>query len=89
MSVIIQEEILRNTKTVTQGLDALLEEYEAIKSKLLINSENLTNDERQLNEEKVVIVDKNIDSIKLAIDEARVLNIFIQIFYFYLIFLSL
>lgn len=72
MSIITQEEILRNTKTVTQGLDALLEEYEAIKSKLIINSDILSNDERQLNEEKVVIVDKNMDSIRLAIDEARV-----------------
>lgn len=72
MSVISQEEILRNTKTVAQGLDALREEHEAIRSKLLSSVESLSNDERQLIEEKASIVDKNLESIRLGIEEAQV-----------------
>lgn len=72
MSAITQEEILRNTKTVAQGLDALKDEHEAIKSKLLGGVDSLSNDEKQLIEEKASIVDKNLDSIRLGIEEAQV-----------------
>lgn len=72
MSAITQDEILRNTKTVVQGLDALKEEHEAIKSKLLGGVDSLSNDEKQLIEEKASIVDKNLDSIRLGIEEAQV-----------------
>ncbi|KAI1719510.1 tetratricopeptide repeat domain-containing protein [Ditylenchus destructor] len=65
-----QEEILRNTKTVAQGLDAL---KEAIKSKLLSSVDALSNDERQLIEEKASIMDKNLDSIRLGLEEAQVM----------------
>uniref|UniRef100_A0A915D699 Kinesin light chain n=1 Tax=Ditylenchus dipsaci TaxID=166011 RepID=A0A915D699_9BILA len=68
-----QEEILRNTKTVAQGLDALKEEHEAIRSKLLGSVDSLSNDERQLIEEKASIVDKNLDQIRLGLEEAQVM----------------
>lgn len=73
MSGMPQEEILRSTKTVAQGLDALKEEHEAIKSKLLGSVDKLSADERQLIEEKAAIVDKNLDSIRLGIEEAQVM----------------
>lgn len=72
MTGISQEEILRNTKTVVQGLDALREEHEAIRAKMLSSVEFLSNDERQLTEEKTRIVEKNLENICLGIEEAQV-----------------
>ncbi|KAH7698985.1 kinesin light chain-like isoform X3, partial [Aphelenchoides avenae] len=71
MSGMTQEEILQNTRTVAQGLDALREEHEVIKSTLLGSVSSLTPDERQLSEEKASIVDKNLESIRLGIEEAQ------------------
>uniref|UniRef100_A0A183BJE3 Kinesin light chain n=1 Tax=Globodera pallida TaxID=36090 RepID=A0A183BJE3_GLOPA len=68
-----QEEIFRNTRTVSQGLDALQEENEAIKSKLMVGMDVLTPDERQLIDEKASIVDKNLENIRLGLEESQVM----------------
>uniref|UniRef100_A0A914EHC1 Kinesin light chain n=1 Tax=Acrobeloides nanus TaxID=290746 RepID=A0A914EHC1_9BILA len=73
MSGMTQEEILQSTRTVVQGLDALKEEHEVIRQKLLTTADVLTNDERQLMEEKASIIDKNLDSIRLGIEEAQIM----------------
>jgi hypothetical protein len=67
-----QDEILRNTRTVAQGLDALKEEHEAIRGTLLASAGQMSQDERQLIEEKAAIVDKNLENIRLGIEEAQV-----------------
>lgn len=67
-----QEEIFRNTRVVAQGLDALREEHEAIKNKLLSGIDVLTPDERQLIDEKASIVERNLENIKLGMEEAQV-----------------
>ncbi|KAL3083146.1 hypothetical protein niasHS_010948 [Heterodera schachtii] len=68
-----QEEIFRNTRTVAQGLDALREENEAIKNKLLVGMDVLTPDERQLIDEKASIVEKNLENIQLGLEESQVM----------------
>ena len=67
-----QEEILRNTRTVAQGLEALKEEHEMIKAKLIASIDVLSSDERQLIDEKTSIVDRNLESIHLGMEEAQV-----------------
>jgi hypothetical protein len=67
-----QDEIFRNVRVVAQGLDALRDEHEAIKSKLIGGIDLLTPDERQLIVEKVSIVDKNLENIHLGVEEAQV-----------------
>jgi kinesin light chain len=78
MSGMTQEEILQSTRTVVQGLDALKEEHEVIRQKLLTTADVLTNDERQLMEEKASIIDKNLDSIRLGIEEAQVMVVLLD-----------
>jgi kinesin light chain len=70
-----QEEILRCTKTVSQGLEALKEEHDAIKTKLLTSVDVLSPDERQLIDEKTQIIDKNLENIVLGMGEAQVIII--------------
>jgi hypothetical protein len=67
-----QEEIFRNVRVVAQGLDALQDEHEAIRNKLLSGIDVMTPDERQLIDEKTLIVEKNLENIRLGIDEAQV-----------------
>jgi kinesin light chain len=78
----VQEELFRNVRGVGQGLEALREEHEAIKNKLLGGIDVLTPDERQLIDEKAAIVDKNLENIRLGIEEAHVKNYF-KIFSFH------
>ena len=72
MSGMSQEEILSSTKTVAQGLEALKQEHETIRTTLLGTSDALAGDEKTLIEEKSSIIDKNLDSIRLGIEEAHV-----------------
>ncbi|KAH7713579.1 kinesin light chain protein 2 [Aphelenchoides avenae] len=71
MSGTTQEEILQSTRTVSQRLDALQEEHEVVKSSILGNISSLPMAQRQLSEENVSIVDKNLESIRLGIEEAQ------------------
>lgn len=59
MTQMTQEEIVTNTKTVLQGLEALRHEHMSIMSSL--------NDK-----DKEEIVQKNIDDIELGLGEAQV-----------------
>jgi kinesin light chain len=68
-----QDEIFRNIRVVAQGLDALRDEHEAIKNKLIGGIDLLTPDERQLIVEKASIVDKNLENIHLGVEEAQVM----------------
>jgi hypothetical protein len=71
-SIAAQEEIFRNVRVVAQGLDALRDEHEAIRNKLLDGIDILTSDERQLRDEKTSIVDKNLENLRLGMEEAQV-----------------
>uniref|UniRef100_A0A7E4W6K1 Kinesin light chain n=1 Tax=Panagrellus redivivus TaxID=6233 RepID=A0A7E4W6K1_PANRE len=73
MSGMSQEDILSSTKTVGQGLEALKQEHETIKATLLNTGDSLGPDERTLIEEKSRIIDKNLESIRLGIEEAQVM----------------
>uniref|UniRef100_A0AC35G3N8 Kinesin light chain n=1 Tax=Panagrolaimus sp. PS1159 TaxID=55785 RepID=A0AC35G3N8_9BILA len=64
MSGMSQEEILTSTKTVAQGLEALKQEHETIKSTLISTSDALTGDEKTLIDEKSTIIDKKHETIK-------------------------
>lgn len=67
-----QEDIIQSTRTVCQGLEALKEEHESIRSTLLGTVESLQNDEKKVMEEKSKLLSKNLDSIQLGIEEAHV-----------------
>uniref|UniRef100_A0AC34RSE3 Kinesin light chain n=1 Tax=Panagrolaimus sp. JU765 TaxID=591449 RepID=A0AC34RSE3_9BILA len=68
-----QEEILANTRTVANGLEALKQEHETIRSQLSSTSDALSGDERHLIEEKTSIIDRNLETIKLGLEEAQVM----------------
>jgi len=74
-----QEEIVSNTKTVVQGLEALKNENNNILAGLLsslnaIRAEATENDPNlRLMEEKAAIIRKSIDSIELGLGEAQVM----------------
>lgn len=75
-----QEDIITNTKTVIQGLDALRNENLSIHSGLLSSleaiqqSDHCENDPNlRLMEEKTSIVQKTIESIELGLSEAQVM----------------
>lgn len=76
MAGLTQDEILQSTRTVCQGLEALKEEHESIKSTLLATVESLQNDEKKVVEEKSKLLSKNLDSIQLGIEEAHVSRLF-------------
>uniref|UniRef100_A0A0M3I0G9 Kinesin light chain n=1 Tax=Ascaris lumbricoides TaxID=6252 RepID=A0A0M3I0G9_ASCLU len=73
MTALSQEEILQSTRTVVQGLEALKEEHEAIKGTLVSSIQGLNTDESALIEEKALIVEKNLDMLRLGIEEAQVM----------------
>ncbi|MFH4980396.1 hypothetical protein AB6A40_007105, partial [Gnathostoma spinigerum] len=52
MAALSQEEILQNTRTVVQGLEALKDEHEAIKGTLVNSIQELSPEESALIEEK-------------------------------------
>lgn len=75
-----QEEIVSNTKTVMQGLEALRNENNSILTGLTssltaIRAEAAENDPNlRLMEEKAAIIQKCIDSIELGLGEAQVMT---------------
>ncbi|GMR60839.1 hypothetical protein PMAYCL1PPCAC_31034, partial [Pristionchus mayeri] len=70
MTSVAQEDILRNTRTVLQGLEALREEHAAIRTGLYAN---VGAEETQLVTEKKSIVETNMDKISNAIEDAQVM----------------
>ncbi|VDO27836.1 unnamed protein product [Onchocerca flexuosa] len=73
MTALSQEEILQNTRTVVQGLEALKDEHESIKGTLVSSIQGLNADESALIEEKTHIVDRNLEVLRLGIEEAQVM----------------
>uniref|UniRef100_A0AC34FDH5 Kinesin light chain n=1 Tax=Panagrolaimus sp. ES5 TaxID=591445 RepID=A0AC34FDH5_9BILA len=73
MSGMSQEEISTSTKTVAQGLEALKQDHETIKTTLLRSSYSLSGNEQTIINGKSTIDDSSLDSIRLAIDEAHVM----------------
>lgn len=69
-----QEEILQNTRTVVQGLEALKSEHNSIRNGLLQSLSVLKdrNEETSLIEGKALIVEKSLETIQLGIEEAQV-----------------
>lgn len=80
MTAMTQDEIVSNTKTVIQGLEALKNENHSILNWLLsslraIQGETQNGDSKvTLMEEKAVIIQKSIESIELGLGEAQVSN---------------
>ena len=72
-----QDDILRNTKTVTQSLEALKLEHNALVKQLLERLETLKNDSLNSNEkivnEEVSIIRNSIEMVQLGINEGTVL----------------
>lgn len=66
MTQMTQEEIVTNTKTVLQGLEALRHEHMSIMSGLT---------EGKKDPDKVDIIQKNIENIELGLGEAQVREI--------------
>ncbi|KAM3718118.1 Kinesin light chain [Dirofilaria immitis] len=73
MTALSQEEILQSTRTVVQGLEALKDEHESIKGTLVSSIQGLNADESALIEEKTHIVDRNLEVLRLGIEEAQVM----------------
>nr|CDQ06478.1 Bm8111, isoform b [Brugia malayi] len=73
MTTLSQEEILQSTRTVVQGLEALKDEHESIKGTLVSGIQGLHADESALSEEKTHIVDRNLEMLRLGIEEAQVM----------------
>ncbi|KAK6108072.1 Tetratricopeptide repeat family protein [Brugia pahangi] len=73
MTALSQEEILQSTRTVLQGLEALKDEHESIKGTLVSSIQGLHADESALIEEKTHIVDRNLEMLRLGIEEAQVM----------------
>ena len=71
MTQMTQEEIVTNTKTVLQGLEALRHEHMSIMSGLT---------EGKKDPDKIDIIQKNIENIELGLGEAQVCLIIIQPF---------
>lgn len=65
MTQMTQEEIVTNTKTVLQGLEALRHEHMSIMS-------GLTEGKKDPDNDKIDIIQKNIDDIELGLGEAQV-----------------
>lgn len=66
MTQMTQEEIVTNTKTVLQGLEALRHEHMSIMSGLT---------EGKKDPDKIDIIQKNIENIELGLGEAQVCEI--------------
>lgn len=76
--MVTQEDIIANTKTVIQGLEALRNENRSIHSGLLasletVQDEQNQNDNVRVIEEKTAIVAKIIESVELGLAEAQVM----------------
>lgn len=75
MTQMTQEEIITNTKTVIQGLEALKNEHNSILNGLLTSlkavQQEKPNDSNVV-EEKTTIIKKTLESIELGLGEAQV-----------------
>ena len=69
MTQMTQEEIVTNTKTVLQGLEALRHEHMSIMSGLT---------EGKKDPDKIDIIQKNIEDIELGLGEAQVRTLTIK-----------
>nr|CAD7202336.1 unnamed protein product [Timema douglasi] len=74
MTQMTQEEIMTNSKTVVQGLEALKNEHNSILNGLTSSLELASERAQQVNvvEEKTGLVQKNLDMIELGLGEAQV-----------------
>ncbi len=77
MTAMTQDEIITNTKTVIQGLEALKNENHSILSGLLASLQVVREAAKgdantKLMEEKAGIIQKSIESIELGLGEAQV-----------------
>lgn len=70
MTVMSQEELIVNTKTVVQGLEALKTEHSSILNSLQELSSHLNSS--PLVEEKQHLIKKSLDMIELGLGEAQV-----------------
>lgn len=74
-----QDDIIANTKTVIQGLEALRNENQSIHNGILSSLKAVQQDPNQndpnikLMEEKTGIVQKSIENIELGLGEAQVM----------------
>lgn len=75
MTQMTQEEIITNTKTVIQGLDALRNEHNSILNGLMSSLKAVQQEKGDSNlmEEKALLVRKNLESIELSLGEAQVM----------------
>uniref|UniRef100_A0A0K0FAD6 Kinesin light chain n=1 Tax=Strongyloides venezuelensis TaxID=75913 RepID=A0A0K0FAD6_STRVS len=78
MTQMSQDEILQNTKTVSQGLDALRDEHESIRRNILSTLDNLSGEEKDLAEEKIRIIDQQLEDINLGLEEAQTMSALAQ-----------
>nr|CAD7427785.1 unnamed protein product [Timema monikensis] len=78
MTQMTQEEIMTNSKTVVQGLEALKNEHNSILNGLTSSLELASERAQQVNvvEEKTGLVQKNLDMIELGLGEAQVMMAF-------------
>ena len=77
MTAMTQDEIVTNTKTVIQGLEALKNENHSILSGLLPSIKAIRESSKddanvKIMEEKANIIQKSIESIELGLGEAQV-----------------
>lgn len=78
MTQMTQEEIITNTKTIVQGLEALKNEHNSILNGLtasleMLNSAQVANPgDASVIQEKTRLVHKSVDMIELGLGEAQV-----------------
>ncbi|GAB6020507.1 Kinesin light chain 3 [Chamberlinius hualienensis] len=75
MTALTQEEIMSNTKTVVQGLEALKNEHNSILNGIVasLKAAKIEKVDSNLMEEKAGIVQKSLDMIELGLGEAQVM----------------
>ena len=75
MTMISQDEIVSNAKTVTKGLEALRQEHESILGGIK-GAQELSEPENQENsliQEKVTLIQRSLEMIELGLGEAHVM----------------
>lgn len=74
MTALTQEEIISNTKTVTQGLETLKNDHYQILNGLISTMKTIKRESGETNliEEKTNILKKSLETIELGLGEAQV-----------------
>lgn len=73
MSLMSQEEIMTNTKTIVQGLEALKNEHNALILGIVSNLDHQSSPgETVVLQEKKSLVERSVDTIELGLGEAQV-----------------